>query len=97
MDNDRPKYHIIEPQMQADGRQSWLDTNKVPLHDAQGHVIGILGTYEDITGRLMIEERLQLTQFAVDHFTDSSIWLSPQGEILYVNDAACRVPGLLAG
>jgi PAS domain S-box-containing protein len=93
MDNDRPKYHIIESQMQADGRQSWLDTNKVPLHDAQGHVIGILGTYEDITGRLAMEERLQLTQFAVDHFTDSSIWLSPQGKILYVNDAACKSLG----
>jgi PAS domain S-box-containing protein len=87
MDNDRPKYHIIEPQLQADGRQSWLDTNKVPLHDAQGRVIGILGTYEDIT------ERLQLTQFAVDHFTDPSIWLSPEGEILYVNEAACRSLG----
>jgi PAS domain S-box-containing protein len=90
MDNNRPKYHIIEPQLQADGRQSWLDTNKVPLHDAGGNVIGILGTYEDITERLKLEERLRLTQFSVDHFTDSSIWLSPQGEILYVNDAACR-------
>jgi PAS domain S-box-containing protein len=90
MDNDQPKYHIIEPQLQADGRQSWLDTTKVPLHDAGGNVIGILGTYEDITERLKLEERLRLTQFSVDHFTDSSIWLSPQGEILYVNDAACR-------
>ena len=35
MDNDRPKHHIIESQLQADGRQSWLDTNKVPLHDAR--------------------------------------------------------------
>jgi PAS domain S-box-containing protein len=93
MDNDLPKYHIIEPQLQADGRRSWLDTNKVPLHDAEGNVIGILGTYEDITERLKLEERLRLTQFSVDHFTDSSIWLSPQGEILYVNDAACRSLG----
>ncbi len=93
MDNDRPKYHIIEPQQQADGRQSWLDTNKVPLHDAEGNVIGILGMYEDITARLQMEERLKLTQFAVDHFTDSSIWLSPQGKILYVNDAACKSLG----
>jgi PAS domain S-box-containing protein len=93
MDNDRPKYHIIEPQMQADGRQSWLDTNKVPLHDAQGHVIGILGTYDDITERLAMEERLKLTQFAVDHFTDSSIWLNSEGKILYVNEAACRSLG----
>jgi PAS domain S-box-containing protein len=93
MDNDRPIYHIIEPQMQADGRQSWLDTNKVPMHDAEGRVVGILGTYEDITERLAMEERLQLTQFAVDHFTDSSLWLSQQGKIQYVNDAACKSLG----
>ncbi|MGA9140751.1 MAG: PAS domain S-box protein, partial [Methanocella sp.] len=97
MDNDRPKYHIIEPQLQADGRQSWLDTNKVPLHDARGNVIGILGTYEDITERLKTEERLRLTQFAVDHFTDSSIWLDQQGKILYVNEAACRSLGYSRG
>ena len=42
---------IIEPQMQADGKQAWLETNKVPLHNKQGEVIGILGTYQDITVR----------------------------------------------
>ena len=40
-----------------------------------------------------MEERLKLTQFAVDHFTDSSIWLNLQGKILYVNEAACRSLG----
>ena len=45
----------------------------------------------------MLEERLQLTQFAVDHFTDSSIWLSQEGEILYVNEAACRSLGYSSG
>lgn len=93
MDYDRPKYHIIEPQLQADGRQSWLDTNKIPLHDSEGKVIGLLGTYEDITGRLALEEQLKLTQFSVDHFTDSSIWLGPEGRVLYVNDAACKSLG----
>ncbi|CAJ37941.1 PAS domain-containing protein [Methanocella arvoryzae] len=60
MDNNQPKYHIIEPQLQADGTRSWLDTNKIPLHDRQGNVIGILGTYEDITDRLNLEEKLRL-------------------------------------
>ncbi|WP_376767260.1 hypothetical protein [Paludibacterium denitrificans] len=27
----------------------WLRTSKVPLHDAEQNVIGILGMYEDIT------------------------------------------------
>ncbi len=49
MDNDVAEYHIIEPQLQADGKEAWLDTSKIPLHDASGKVVGILGMYEDIT------------------------------------------------
>jgi len=61
MKNNRPEYHIIESQRQADGRQAFLDTNKVPLHNKQGKVVGILGTYEDITERLQHDqERAQL-------------------------------------
>jgi PAS domain S-box-containing protein len=62
MDSDTPEFHLIEPQQQVDGRQAWLDTNKVPLHDAEGQVIGILGTYEDITSRVLAEEEKERMQ-----------------------------------
>ncbi len=58
MGSGLPEYHIIEPQQQADGKQAWLDTNKVPLFDDGGKVIGILGTYEDITERRRNEQEL---------------------------------------
>lgn len=58
MKSDRAEFHIIEPQLQAEGKQAWLDTNKVPLHDSRGNVVGILGTYEDITERKLMEELL---------------------------------------
>ena len=59
MESDMPQYHIIETQQQASGKQAWLDTNKIPLHDADGKVVGIIGTYEDITERKKAEEQLQ--------------------------------------
>jgi PAS domain S-box-containing protein len=59
MDNNLPKYHIIERMTQADGRNAWLETNKMPLHDADGNVVGVLGTYEDITERKQAAEALQ--------------------------------------
>ena len=70
MDNDRPKFHIIEPQRQADGTQSWLDTNKVPLHDAEGNVFGILGTYEDITDRKLAEIQLKEAKAQAELYLD---------------------------
>ncbi|MBW4489149.1 MAG: PAS domain-containing protein [Trichocoleus desertorum ATA4-8-CV12] len=51
MDTDQPEAHIIESQLRADGKQTWLDTSKVPLHNVEGQVVGILGIYEDITER----------------------------------------------
>jgi PAS domain S-box-containing protein len=60
MEENTPQRHIIEPKLNADGKQAWLDTTKVPLHDYDGNVIGTLGTYEDITERKQAE--LELTR-----------------------------------
>jgi PAS domain S-box-containing protein len=59
MDSGTPQYHIIEPQLQANGKQAWLDTSKIPLFDGQGKVVGILGTFEDITERKEAEEAVR--------------------------------------
>lgn len=59
MDRKSPEYHILEPQMQADGKQAWLDTNKIPLLNNNEEVIGIIGTFEDITDRIIAEKELK--------------------------------------
>ncbi|MBW4495143.1 MAG: PAS domain S-box protein [Oscillatoria princeps RMCB-10] len=59
MGTDKPEAHIIEPALLADGKQAWFETNKIPLHDSEGTVVGILGTIEDITHRLRSEEELR--------------------------------------
>ena len=38
-----------EPQTTPNGEQIWLRTSKLPLRDLDGTIIGVLGTYEDIT------------------------------------------------
>jgi PAS domain S-box-containing protein len=50
MESNTPMYHIVENQRGIDGKMSWVETRKIPLHDAFGKVIGILGLYVDITG-----------------------------------------------
>ncbi|MEB3219923.1 MAG: PAS domain S-box protein [Nostocales cyanobacterium 94392] len=62
MDNGVPEANIIETQVQADGKLCWLNTNKIPLRDNQGNVVGILGTYENITERKQLEESLKILE-----------------------------------
>jgi PAS domain S-box-containing protein len=45
------KLGIVESQLQADGRLAWFETTKAPLLDAEGKVIGVLGTSNDISER----------------------------------------------
>ena len=59
MESGKPEYHIIETQLQSDGKEAWVDTNKIPLTDTTGKVIGILGLYEDITERVKKEKQLE--------------------------------------
>ncbi len=59
MDSDVPEVNIIETQVQADGKLFWLNTNKIPLRDGESNVIGIFGTYENITARKQVEEDLK--------------------------------------
>lgn len=51
MESGVPHPPIVEPLTRHDGVTIWLETIKVPLYDAGGRVIGILGTWHDITER----------------------------------------------
>lgn len=62
MESDSAERNIVEPQLQADGKQAWLTTSKIPLHDAAGRVTGILGTFSDITELKQAEEELRQNQ-----------------------------------
>lgn len=62
METNTPVLHLIEHRYHADGKQVWIDVNKIPIHDAEGNVIGVLGTIEDITERKQAEAALQQSE-----------------------------------
>ena len=86
MENDAPEYHTVEQMREADGKLLWVETNKVPLHDAQGKVIGILGTYEDITERKRAEEELKWNEALLEAQVEASL-----DGILVVDEKGQRV------
>jgi PAS domain S-box-containing protein len=59
IESGRPKLLIEEPQTTPDGNTIVLLTSKIPLRRSGGEIIGVLGTYMDITERKRGEEALR--------------------------------------
>jgi PAS domain S-box-containing protein len=96
MQGNAPLYHIIETQQQADGKQAWLDTNKIPLHDDAGRVVGILGTFEDITERKNMEADLRDSKERFRTLIEAAnvpTWIHHQGRFRYANPATKELLG----
>ncbi|ODG99290.1 histidine kinase [Nostoc sp. KVJ20] len=59
IESGEAQLNIVETVLQADGKQIWSNTNKIPLKDRGGNVFGILGTCEDITAPQQAQQLLQ--------------------------------------
>ncbi|MDV3348765.1 ATP-binding protein [Leptothoe sp. LEGE 181152] len=48
-ESKEPEFGIIEPMSNGKGKQGWLETNKIPLQNLDGEVMGVIGIFQDIT------------------------------------------------
>ena len=72
MEQETPKLNFEEPLAQPDGSRHWLRTNKLPLRDRAGQVIGVLGTYEDITEQKRAEQAQRQSDERLSSVIESS-------------------------
>jgi PAS domain S-box-containing protein len=94
---NRPKLSFEEPQRRPDGSTLWLRTSKVPLHDRDGKVIGVLGTYEDITESKRAEEAIRASEEKYRKFFEEDLsgayLATPEGRLLACNPTFAKIFG----
>jgi PAS domain S-box-containing protein len=91
MESNQPLLNIEEVITQSDGARRWALTTKVPLHDARGHVVGIVGISRDITQRKETElafakQRSQLDAL-MDNIPDAIYFKDRQSRFTLINRA----------
>lgn len=89
------KLNIEEPQTTQSGDEVWLSTNKVPIRNGSGDVIGVMGSYTDITERVLHQQLIE-HQARFDHLTELPNRLALQEKLSdFENDASVNRGGLL--
>ena len=97
MHSGLPKLQYEETLTQPDKATRWLETSKIPLTDLNGNIIGILGTYTDISERKQaIEDKRRSEQRLKLHFQHTPLavieWNNNM-EVVEWNLAAERIFG----
>ncbi len=91
----KPLLNKVNPYYDAQGAQRFVQTNKWPLFDGQGQVVGIFGISRDVTDRVKAEEELRIAARAFD--TQEGLMITDaRGVITRVNEALVDCTGYSA-
>jgi PAS domain S-box-containing protein len=61
MESGIAKINFEEMVTKPSGKQIWVQTNKIPLRNTEGNVIGVMGAFQDISDRKQAELQLKKT------------------------------------
>lgn len=83
MESGQAHYGIREELLMPDGSTVWIETSKVPLRSLDGEVIGVLGTFQDVTARREAElERERLLELLDERVQARTVALRKANENL---------------
>jgi len=96
METGEPLLNFEEKHTRASGEVRWLYVSKVPLRDRDGNIIGVLGTYGDITEMKRAQEIIERDE----QLLNSLMQTAPFGVVFlrnrvieWCNDRICQILG----
>ena len=69
--SNKPVLGAVKTKLRAGGQLKWVETNLLPLRNAENETIGVLGVYQDITARRQTEIALQQSEARLRLITNS--------------------------
>lgn len=93
LSSGKPHIGYLEELESPDGNSAWLRRHKVPLKTTEGKIIGILGTYEDITDIKRDQLRRERLAAIVEASYDAIIGTTRDGTISGWNRGAESIYG----
>ncbi len=89
MASGEPKVNFEELQLRDNGVRSWSRTSKIPLRSESGEIIGVFGSYEDITDEKEAQAKIQranaILQAQQNAVPDGILVINEEQEVISFN------------
>lgn len=93
----KSELNYVEQKLNPQGQEVWYNTNKIPIKDSNGNIVGILGTIKNITEQKLVERALfeekELAQVTLNSIGEAVITTNAQGIIREFNPIAQQLTG----
>jgi len=63
------------------------------VRDKSGSPFSMMASVTDLTGHNLLKRALSVAMASIDHSGEAILWLEPDGNCIYANDAACQMTG----
>jgi diguanylate cyclase (GGDEF)-like protein/PAS domain S-box-containing protein len=93
IDTGLSKLAYEEPRNSPDGRILWQRTSKVPLRNHHNEIIGVLGTYQDITKEKHTYDSMRLAATIYQSSNEAIMVADENDLIIQINPAFTRMTG----